>query len=51
LEDVGFEMVERVDYFSLVPGDCSSLGFDTEQGRLSVSLNMVAFKPEIDNGL
>ena len=45
LDDVGFEMIERVEYFGLVQGDCSSLGFSTDEGRYCVSLNMVAFKP------
>ena len=48
LEDVGFVGVDRVESFGLVEGDCSNLGFDSPDGRVSVSLNMTAFKPSKD---
>lgn len=46
LEAAGFAGVDRVEGFGLVECDCSNLGFDTAEGRVCVSLNMTAFKPE-----
>lgn len=48
LEDAGFIGVERVEYFDLVNGDCSCLGFNMDDGkRFSVSLNMIAYKSDV----